>query len=153
MISAGSAIGTSMGVSAITQAWTSACGALQAGIGYAVKGDILAIQKQSAMNAIKHEDTMAYKTMEAQLGQLKQQEENIHTVQNMSAKGCEAKEELKKASDDERVVDAELAETKLTQKQGEINDKALRKDFYDYRGRYPSGNPTGTSSRRKNPKG
>lgn len=134
-----SSITGGMAVGGVAQAGVAICGAFQAGFGNSIQSDIMDIQKQSAINAIKHDETMAFKTMEGQLDQLINREENVLLVGEMHGKALAAQEGLKKAEGEQRVAEKQLAEAKLTQKQGATKDVALRKIFADYRGQYPLG--------------
>lgn len=141
MISAGETAAAFAGGSQIAQAGQALIGAVAAGWGYSIQGDIIEIQKQSAMSFYKHQDTMAFKTMTAQIKQLEKQEENIHIVQEMGKEQMKAKEEFTKAIGEEMVVDRAIAEKKMTNKMAAI-DKDRLNQFFDGRGRYTNnGNP------------
>lgn len=141
MISAGETAAAFAGGSQIAQAGQALIGAVAAGWGYFIQGDIIEIQKKSAMSFYKHQDTMAFKTMAAQIKQLEKQEENTCIVQEMGKKQMKAKEEFTKATGNEMVVDRAIAEKKITNKMAAI-DKEKLNDFFDARGQYTNnGNP------------
>lgn len=123
-----------MGIAAAGQA---IAGATQSVFGYVLQSDIIDIQKKLAMDRIKHSETMGEIERDDQLGQLEAQENKQHMVQEMQGKSLEVKEDVKQLEVENRIINAQLKESKLTEKQSAINDHSLRVLFFDYRGNYP----------------
>jgi len=93
-----------------------------------------------AKNQIQHGENTAALDRDAQLEQVKKQEDNLKMTSEMHAESLKAKEELRSAEADSKIIDTEIKESKLTQKTGEINQKKLG-ELFDTRGRYKLGNP------------
>ena len=130
---AGSAMGWQGGAAAVTELCNMAQGIAQ----YYSQGDMMDTQIRLAKDKIDHTEKMEGISAKQQMTALDFQESKAKMQQEMHAKGLEAKEGLAKAQGTGRELDAQMKESKLTDKQSRINQHALRTLFFNYRGEYP----------------